>query len=154
MRTSRGFTILELIIVIAVIGLMATLAVLSLQSARARTRDAQRISDVTALRNALTGYWLEKASYPSSGGVDLGKAGTNTGALSSAVGGFTDASQTQGTVYLPHVPTGPKQNEFYRYKANGNAYSICFQTESDTVLGAANVYCAHSNSIDTEDTEK
>lgn len=152
MRTKNAFTILELLIVIAVIGLMLTLALLSLQSARARTRDAQRISDITALRNALSGVWFERSSYPTSGGVDLGKAGTNTTVLSS--NGFSDSTEVTGTVYLPRVPTGPTVNEFYRYKSNGNGYSICFKTESETILGIANVYCAHSNGIDKEDIER
>lgn len=39
----RAFTVLEALIVVAVFGLLATLAVLSLNSARASLRDAQRL---------------------------------------------------------------------------------------------------------------
>ncbi len=79
-----GFTILEVIIVIAVFGLMATLWALSWNSTRAQLRDAQRVSDVSIVRSALSQYWLEKASYPVSEGVFLGAPGTNTDGLTSA----------------------------------------------------------------------
>ena len=149
----RGFTLLEILIVIAVFGLLATMAAISLSSARARMRDAQRISDVNVLRSALRQYWLDKASYPTSKSVQLHAPGTNTDALTS--NGFVAAKDAQPPVYLDSVPTGPNVNEYYRYKGSANGFSIRFQTESDTTaLGKPNVYYLHSAGIDQEDTEK
>jgi len=148
----RGFTALEALIVLAVFGLLATLAIFSLNSARASLRDAQRLSDVSVLRSALSQYWLEKATYPTSEGVDLGFAGTNTDRLTGA--GFVAATDPSEPVYLNRVPTGPKVNEFYRYRAGANGYSIRFQTETRTDLGPPNVYYAHATGIDLEDAEK
>ena len=152
-RRKAGFTILEILIVLAVFGLLATLAVLSLNSARARVRDAQRLSDVSTLSAALSRYWLDKATYPASGGIELGKPGTNTELLSS--GGFERREGVQSPIYLDRLPTGPKVGEYYRYKGGANGYSIRFMTESDTDLGEANVFYAHSNGIiDGKDEEK
>ncbi len=149
---ARGFTVLEILIVIAVFGLLATLAVLSLNSARARARDAQRVSDVSVLRNALSQYWLEKASYPASGGVNIGQPGTKTDVFGAF--GFAAAQEANGVIYLSRVPVGPKVNEFYRYRGGANGYSIRFQTETDTILGKANVYYAHASGVDGVDEEK
>lgn len=152
MNFRRGFTVLEALIVLAVFGLLATLAVLSLNSARASLRDAQRISDVSVIRSALSQYWLEKATYPTSAGVDLGAPGTNTDRLTGS--GFVSATDPSEPVYLNRVPTGPKVDEFYRYRAGANGYSIRFQTETRTDLGPPNVYYAHATGIDLEDVEK
>lgn len=148
----RGFTVLELLIVIAVFGLLATLAVLSLNSARASLRDAQRLSDISVLRAAFSQYYLEKATYPLSGGVDLGKPGTNTEVFTSL--GFASAPEAESATYLERVPTGPKASEYYRYRGGPNGYSIRFLTETKTDLGPPNVYYAHQNGIDREDAER
>ncbi len=152
-RLKPGFTILEVLIVIAIFGLLATLAVLSLNSARARVRDAQRLSDVGTISAALSRHWLEKATYPLSAGVSLGAPGSNTEVLSA--GGFEPRSRAQPPIYLERLPTGPNVSEFYRYKGNANGYSIRFLTESQTELGKANVFYAHSNgAMDNKDEEK
>lgn len=147
-----GFTILEILIVIAVFGLLATFAALSLSSARARARDAQRVSDVSVLRNALSEYYLQHTTYPASTNVNLGQPGTKTNVFGST--GFTDQGDPAGTTYLSRVPTGPNVNEYYRYHGGANGYSLRFQTERDTILGKANVYYAHASGIDGKDEEK
>lgn len=146
----RGFTILEALIVIAVFGLLATLAVLSLNSARASLRDAQRLSDISTVRAGLSAYWLEKANYPAAEGLLIGQADTNK--LNSA--GFVGQDDPSTPVYVQILSPGPRGNEFYRYRGSENGYSIRFQTETRTELGPPNVYYAHASGIDQEDTDK
>lgn len=151
-RSSSGFTVLEILIVLAVFGLLATLAVLSLNGARRAQRDAQRVSDVSVLRSALSQYWLEKAAYPVSEGINLGQPGTNADALAGT--GFVARDLAAAPVYLQAVPVGPKTNEYYRYKGGPSGYSLRFQTEGQTALGKANVYYAHAGGIDGTDEQK
>ncbi len=61
-----GFTLVELLIVIAIIGVLATVAFLALNRTRGKARDAKRISDVRQVQSALELYFNDQVSphYP------------------------------------------------------------------------------------------
>ena len=61
---NNGFTLIELLVVIAIIGLLATIVMVSLNTARAKARDARRISDVRQLQLALQMSYDSTLSYP------------------------------------------------------------------------------------------
>jgi type II secretion system protein G len=61
-----GFTIVELLIVIVVIGVLATLVINSFSGAQVKARDADRINDVAAIKKALERYYSENGTYPNS----------------------------------------------------------------------------------------
>jgi len=62
---SAGFTLIELLVVIAIIGILSAVVLASLNSAREKSRDAKRISDVKQLQLALELYLDDNAStYP------------------------------------------------------------------------------------------
>ncbi len=146
-----GFTALEGLIVLAFFGLMVTLGALSLNNARARTRDAVRLSDVNTLRAALSVHWQQKATYPSSNGMAIGEAGS-TDALT--LNGFVPAQQAQPPILLQKILPGPGSNEYYWYKGGPSGYTIRFETERDSVLGNANVYYLHSTGFDASEDVK
>jgi prepilin-type N-terminal cleavage/methylation domain-containing protein len=62
----KAFTLVELLVVIAIIGLLSTLSVVALNSARAKARDARRLSDIKQLRTALDMYYDSAGTYPNS----------------------------------------------------------------------------------------
>ena len=64
MNNKKGFTLIELLVVIAIIGLLSTMSVLALNSARARARDAKRISDIKQIQTALEMYYNDNNNYP------------------------------------------------------------------------------------------
>lgn len=151
LRHTSGFSILELLIVLVIIGILGTVAIYALGVSRASSRDSKRVSDISVLRSGLTQYWLQKASYPASEPVDLGKTGSGAVGLTST--GFT-GPEGGGVVILQRVPVGPKAGEYYRYSGNTTGYSIRFTTERATAFGPAGTYYAHASGVDTDGAEK
>lgn len=64
-RISRGFTIIELLVVVAVIGILATITLIGFNRYQADTRDSQRSSQVTIISEALERYYEKNGEYPS-----------------------------------------------------------------------------------------
>ncbi len=65
-QRQKGFTLIELLVVIAILGLLATIVAVSLTSARARARDARRVSDIRQIELALELYYAAHQEYPTS----------------------------------------------------------------------------------------
>jgi prepilin-type N-terminal cleavage/methylation domain-containing protein len=62
---SKGFTLVELLVVIGIIGALATLVLVQLGSTRAKGRDVKRIADVNQMRSAIESYFDDNGKYPS-----------------------------------------------------------------------------------------
>ena len=67
MKNKRGFTLIELLVVIAIIGILSSVVLASLNSARAKARDASRIATLVQIRTALELYYNDRGYYPQSG---------------------------------------------------------------------------------------
>jgi prepilin-type N-terminal cleavage/methylation domain-containing protein len=65
--TSRGFSIVELLIVAAVIGLIAAIAIPNLVNAIQRGRQARTVGDLRGLANAVGMYQQDYAKFPLAG---------------------------------------------------------------------------------------
>jgi len=147
-----GFTILELLVVIVFVGILAAVAIYSLNVTRATSRDSKRVSDISVIRAALSQHWLQKASYPVNEGVNLGQVGVNADVL--AGNGFVAGDQAIDPLFLQRVPTGPKAGEYYAYRGSASGYSIRFMTERETAYGPPGIYFAHAGGVDTADELK
>ncbi len=64
-NSKSGFTLIELLVVVAIIGILSSVVLASLNSARAKARDAKRASDVHQLKTALEFYYNDNGFYPS-----------------------------------------------------------------------------------------
>lgn len=97
-KARQGFTLLELLIVIIIIGVLAILIIPNLISGPARARDSQRKADLQTIKNALEGYYNDNNSYPT-----------------------TLEVLTQGAApYIKTLPTDPKTKTLYIYTTTGN----------------------------------
>lgn len=64
---SRGFTIVELLIVIVVIAVLAAISMVAYSGMQQRARDSQRLQDVATITKALELYYIDNGQYPASG---------------------------------------------------------------------------------------
>jgi general secretion pathway protein G len=62
--TSRGFSLIELLIVVAIIGLVAAIAVPNLLNSIQRGRQSRTVGDVRTISNALAMYQTDFMNYP------------------------------------------------------------------------------------------
>lgn len=67
-RKQTGFTIVELLIVIAVIAILAAITVVAYSGIQARARDSQRQADVRMITKALELYYIDNGRYPAGSG--------------------------------------------------------------------------------------
>ncbi len=152
----KGFTLIELLVVISIIGILSTLAVVSLNDARAKARDAKRISDVKQVQTALELFLADRNGYPAGNDLILG---AGAGATLSQTAGF--AATVLGTTYMGQVPGNPAPNGVdYKYTSYTSSaktsvcasvpcawYEIIFELEGQTGGLAAGSHSANPSGV-------
>lgn len=63
-RKESGFTIVELLIVIVVIGILAALVVTTFSGIQRKARNTERETDIKALHGQLEAYFAQENAYP------------------------------------------------------------------------------------------
>lgn len=108
-----GFTLIELLVVIAIIGILSTATVVNLNVAKAKARDARRLSDMKNILLAIQIYYENNGQYPPVGGVFACGCIAGVGCLHTGYSGY-------GENFLPSlviagimgkVPVDPIINE-------------------------------------------
>ena len=121
MQTKKGFTLIELLVVIAIIGLLSSVVLASLSTAREKSRDARRLSDIGQFQTALELYADENnGSYP------LTAAGL-------------DQLVTDG--FMPSRPTDPQGNDYTYTSADGSTYCLSIDLERTGAIPDTNTDC-------------
>lgn len=120
---NRGFTIIELLVVIVVIGVLAAIVIVAYNGVQNNANDSRRLSDAQAIAKALFLYNEQTGSYPPPG------TNTTSGWQSSAVNPSQFISQLKTAGLLNIVPVDPvnigtagsewtgKVYDYYRYSA-------------------------------------
>ena len=63
-RKQNGFTIVELLIVIVVIGILAALVITTFTGIQKKARDTKRETDIKALHGQIEAYYAQNGYYP------------------------------------------------------------------------------------------
>jgi len=150
-RSEKGFTIIELLIVIALIGVMATIAILGLSGQTEKARDAKRKGDLEEVQNALLLYYNHFNHFPTNDASTFEIEGCGTGSTACAWGGPFTANSNVYMTTLPSDPLceGAGCTTQYRYVQNTNdSYTLtaCLEFAQDpNCIGT--VWCGCSYSV-------
>ncbi len=111
---------LELLIVIAIIGILVSMGTVAYSSAQKKARDSKRINDMKAIQSGLEQYYSDNNAYPA--------AGSNC---------------NPGVAYLPAgVPTDPKPSQSYAPSScTTTSYCYCATLEGTSGGNATNATC-------------
>lgn len=123
-KKESGFTLLELLIVIVIIGILALLIIPNISSAPKKARDTQRKTDLRATQKALEEYFVSNQAYPT-----VATATVITTALTDLSAGAAAPLKT--------IPSDPKNVSPYQYlytSTDGQTYTLtaCLENASDS----------------------
>lgn len=106
MNKKTGFTIIELLVTIAVLGILSSIAAVVYSGVTAKARDNQRIRDLQTIQQALELYRGNVHSYPQN---------------------INDLS-----IYLSPIPTDKTSGRLYYYSPSidGLSFILCAKKES------------------------
>lgn len=131
-KRHAGFTLVELLVVIAIIGILSTIAVVALSGARGKARDAKRVENVRQLVLALELYNNDANGYP----VELTAVTLGTGAYRALCEGAFKAVCSGGEqVFMGIIPTAPtptdgscseSDNDYSYQTPGGGEYEITY----------------------------
>jgi prepilin-type N-terminal cleavage/methylation domain-containing protein len=71
-KSNKGFTIVELLIVIVVIGILALLVITTYSGIQAKARNAKRTSDLKSLQTHIEAFFSQNGYYPSRANMNDG----------------------------------------------------------------------------------
>ncbi len=119
----KGFTLIELLVVIAIIGVLSSVVLASLNTARTKSRDAKRVSDIRQLQVALEFYFDQNGTYPITNEWRGTCSAYGSYGASGAGGWIPDLAPN----FIPVLPTDPRPIDpagCYVYNSNGINYKV------------------------------
>lgn len=139
----RGFTMIELMVVISIIGLLSSVIISSVSVSRDKANVAQRLSSAKEVEKALEVYYSNTGSYPNTSG--------SWSSLCSTWGGDTNWIPGLTPTYLARLPRDPDTNGSnaccYMYRSNGTDFKLTIAYQCATKINTA-TYGSFSRFID------
>lgn len=137
-RTRRGFTIVELLIVIVVIAILAAITIVAYNGIQQRARDASRKQAVAQILKGLELYYTDKGTYPTTSSdstsstflQELQPYMSSVPADPTNTGSYIISYRYDGPGYIYNGSTGCKSGD---YLATGMwVLSVTFESSADS----------------------
>ncbi len=142
--TNKGFTLVEMIVVVAVIGILASIVYANFGAARAAARDDVRKSALKEMQLSLELYRAQYGTYPVTGCGAGASAWAGPGPVGSFPSGQSCNDYIPGLVpdFIPSLPTDPnRENEAgigYYYRSDGTSYKLLSNAIEQKVINSYN----------------
>ena len=122
----RGFTLIEILIVIAIIGVLASVVLVGLGPSQRQGRDARRLSDLRQVQNALELYFTRCGFFPDPNGARASPqcAASGAGTWTELVG-----TLTTGGIGVAQIPNDPVSGRTYQYEARPDLTSYILRAD-------------------------
>ena len=146
-RNKKGFTLLEVLLVVAAIAILAGIVILAINPSKqlGETRDAQRWADVNTILNAVYQYSIDHGgNLPGDISTTATEICTASATSTCVSAGLTELVDLfSGEVYLVSMPTDPGGNcstngacyEIYRSAVNNRITVWAPDKEQTTYIG-------------------
>ncbi len=150
MKSIKGFSLIELLISIAVIATIISLALPNFLGARTRARDTRRKGEMQQFKTALQLYYGDYAGYPADSGGPMygevrgcGALGTTTCPCSATLD-FAAGGAGCGTIYMNQFPDEFGTSMYYYQKNSGTDYclKVPLENASDGDITTSQNRCA------------
>lgn len=114
-----GFTMIEILVVMAIIGILVTLGVRSFTSTQMKARDLRRKADLANLSKPLEAYFNDYDTYPLSSANGLMVIDDST-----PLNWGDEFVNNNGTTYMVQLPEDPSSSRQYFYQSDGTYWAV------------------------------
>lgn len=128
-KTQRGFTLMELMVVIVILGVLASLVVPNLMGNKDRADRQKAVSDIVALENALDMYKLDNHRYPTT------DQGLDALIVAPTLSPLAENYNPEG--YIRRLPADPWGNEYVLISPGEHGAIDISSTGPDGEIGTA-----------------
>lgn len=128
-RKQQGFTIVELLIVIVVIGILAALVITTFTGIQQKARNTERETDIKAIHGQVEAYYAQNGKYPTLANLnDSTWRGTNMKGLDQEALKDPKNAATDGTQY--QLGSSAAANK-YSYAVTASDGTACDNSAKD-----------------------
>jgi len=139
-QLQKGFTLIELMIVVAIIGILAAVAIPAYQDYIARAQVSEAVSLLGSGKTPLTEYYNDKGLWPTAASSVMGNTGGKyTGSVAFGSGASSSAftAQLNATMKPSQVNTNITSKQVALYTTNGGKIWTCATTGLPAALATA-----------------
>jgi len=125
-NTKKGFSLVELLVVITIIAILSVVAYTAVGGQTIKARDSKRKQDLNTIQSAMELFFVENGTYPA-----VLETGTDPGQIPKK--------------FLSEIPVDPSTEQVYLYATNGTTYTLAATLETDGQIPNYKAYIVGNN---------